>query len=392
MGQDAFLERYKKPNHKIHIVIFLLIIVASIFLSSRVEQSKDKSNFVALKKPVPIDSVTIGDTVSEKRINPTVQPPVTNTSIKLSSAAENKLPGTAREYAFEQQPDLSALDSGPQTKSQVASESDNKPEHAGAIIASQENSTIASDNKQAASSGSLDKVYDQQQDRFFQTLAKSAVVDTKESAEIKRIKQAILQDKPLPDNASASKQHTAEQAKRDPDDSHIATKNPEIPSRKTRQQNKLIANADKGKNLRVAVSTKQSAIAKAANSPLPVLTKRELDNVLSQFTRSYNKGNINKLMALFHENASTNDRSNKSDIEADYAELFNNTRERNLMIKEINWQLRQGKAEGAAMFEVTVQPKNGAQATRYRGQINITAVKKNQDVYITRLLHHVTPQ
>jgi hypothetical protein len=121
----------------------------------------------------------------------------------------------------------------------------------------------------------------------------------------------------------------------------------------------------------------------------PGPTTKELNRILSNFTNSYNKGNIGQLMALFDDNARTNDRSSKRGIQADYAELFNNTKSRKLMINDVNWRVNQGKAEGAATFEVVVRPKNSTQASRIRGSIRIVAEKNAQGVYITRLVHDI---
>ena len=128
------------------------------------------------------------------------------------------------------------------------------------------------------------------------------------------------------------------------------------------------------------------------NRSEPVLTKSELDKILHQFTHYYNKGDINRLMALFAKNASTNDQQNKLGIKNDYDELFQNTLARNLKINNMQWHLGKGKAEGDASFVVTVQPKNSNEKAFYKGNIKIIAVKETQGVYIKRLLHEVNPQ
>lgn len=403
MGHNMFLERHKKPNYKIHIVIFMFMVGVSIYLSTQVEKNKDKTNFVALKKPVPIDSVTIDDNSPVNQLRPTVQTPVSNPPVTLASFANQNDSAPVSEYAFEQKADMSALESvaeQPQandaagssaakpTDTEVKSNSNTTIE-ASVSAAQAENPPV---KKSAAIPGSLDRIYDEQQDRFFQTLAKNAVVDKQESMEIKKIKQAIMQDKTLPEKTSTSRQSATANGIKKPATRTVKSKTIDTASRPFKRPSNQQVTAKKSNNIRVAINEAKPVASRSGeslNHNAPVLTETELDNIVRQFTRSYNKGNIDMLMALFHEGASTNDRKNKDGIEADYAELFSKTRTRNLMIKQINWQLRQGKAEGAATFEVTVQPINSAQATRYQGQIRITAEKQNQDVYITRLIHQL---
>jgi hypothetical protein len=375
MGQNAFLERYEKPNYRLHVVIFLLLVGGSLYLSTQVEQSREKANVPALKTPVPIESVTLNDTSRDTQITPTIQPAVTSDPRQLASTHEatNSDTTKAPEQTTDQQ--LAKTDTTEQTKATFAG------------------SQVSSDEKvpeQRDSSNALDAVYDEQQDRFLQTLAKSAVNESKESIEVQKLRQAILQDKPLKPGVSAKQgkpskpKHNTKQvaiAGNKAEHSGPVTKTPKQKLQRKQANDNVDSNV-----VRVAAHKRQSALNKPQS---PQLTKRELDKILSRFTRSYNNGNINQLMSLFHDTAVTNDRSNKRGIAADYKELFSNTRSRNLMIKNVDWSVRQGRAEGAATFEVIVQPKNGEQPNHYRGNIKIVAERKSQGIYITRLLHDV---
>lgn len=372
MGQNAFLERYEKPNYRLHVVIFLLLVGGSLYLSTQVEQSRDKANVPALKNPVPIESVTLNDASRETRIKPAIQPAVTSDPRQSPFTNETANRDTAQAQTNDQQP--AKADTADQTK---------------ATFAGLQESADKKLPEKRDSSNALDAVYDEQQDRFLQTLAKSAVTESKESVEVKKLRQAILQDKPLKPNASAEQgkpsklKHNNQQVAKAGDKDWQS--GPVTKTAKHKLQRKQASSKD-NKVVRVAAHESRSTLN---NPQAPQLTKRELDKILSRFTRSYNNGNINQLMSLFHDTAVTNDRSNKRGIEADYEELFNNTLSRNLMIKKIDWRVRKGKAEGAAIFEVIVQPKNGEQPSHYRGNIKIVAEKKSQGIYITRLLHDV---
>ena len=236
-------------------------------------------------------------------------------------------------------------------------------------------------DNQKSSADPMDLAYQQQQDRFLQTLAKSAQLDTKESIEIKKLKAAIREDKPLSREAKTVKAPVVKKVVAAPVQDATQNIQPSIKKAKTYQpQAQIVAVKMQlpGSNNTRTSETISNRIESTAKSSLPQLTKGELNKIVSQFAHSYNKGDINRLMALFADNATTNDQTSKLGIKADYAELFNSTEHRNLMIKE-----------GAADFVVTVQPKNSVERNLYRGYIKITAIKQYKDVYITRLIHEL---
>ena len=59
------------------------------------------------------------------------------------------------------------------------------------------------------------------------------------------------------------------------------------------------------------------------------------------------------------------------------------------MIKDVKWRVGKDKAEGAANFVVSVQPKNSVESNLYQGYMKITAIKKSKGVYITSLTHEI---
>ncbi|MGD8567874.1 MAG: hypothetical protein PVJ39_07285 [Gammaproteobacteria bacterium] len=382
MGQNAFMERYEKPNYRLHVVIFLLLVGGSLYLSTQVEHTREKTNVPALKSPVPIDSVTLNDAPPDKTITPVVQPAVTSDPRQLASMHESAPADSesAKAQKHESDQQLAKTDTDERTTATFA----------GLQESSEEKPPAA----KRGSSNPLDAAYDEQQDRFLQTLAKTAVDESRESVEIKRIRQAILHDKPLKPEAPTKKTQSAKQKQSSKQLANAKDKaGQSVSAAKTAKRKparKKMSPAAPANNDSNVVSVAAHKPQSTGNKPqTPQLTRHELDKILFRFTSSYNNGNINQLMSLFHDNAVTNDRSNKRGIEADYEQLFDNTLSRNLMIKNINWNVRQGRAEGAATFEVVVQPKNSAQATHYRGKIKIVAEKKSQGIYITRLLHDV---
>jgi len=423
MGRNAFVERYDRPNYKLHVIIFLAITGVSILLATQVEKNRGKADIAALKAPVPIDSIAIETKTTSEQISPSITPPVAVTSV---AAAVNSTPineaktleialnteNSSQEYSFDDSSNLDnfdapriAMDSSAGNEGfesetiDAVSVTDQATEAVNDVAENDAESLIKSPpntDQVAKSVVSLDQVIQQQHDRFLQTLAKSAEVEKKESEEIKQLKEAIRSDKPL----AAGKKSSVNASPQDSNnisEKSVAESNPEHSTsklpRSVIKSNAVqpVANVQPvGRQLTYNDTPELATIEKRLTSTEGiVMTKGELDRVVKQFTKSYNAGDINRLMALFAENASTNDQQSKLGIKADYAELFSNTKSRTLMINDINWQLGKGKAEGAAEFVVTVQPNNGLEENSFRGQIKITAIKHSRGVYITRLLHEL---
>ncbi len=403
MGQNAFVESYKKPNYRLHVVIFLAIIAFSVFLASQVEKAKENADIAALKNPVPIDSIAIEANSSDNaEINnnvPTVKSPVVTNTIEVNTVAS--ISESDQEYSFEPAENQNSLQNLAQLQTEEPlspNEEDFSSNTEQQVAETMAESTIAQQNMQNSDPQNLiaddpmDQAYQQQQDRFLQTLAKTAQLSTKESVEIKKMKKAIREDKPLRSTEIASSNATSTTtANAHRSESVNQTQNQTIQPVAPAQPQAIAVNMQlPGKNNAGKQDIKKRTRSESATRPSMLqLTRGELDQIVTQFAHSYNKGDINRLMALFAENAITNDQNSKLGIKADYAELFNNTKTRKLMIKDIKWKMGEDKAEGAANFVVTVQPKNSVERNLYHGYIKITAIKQYKDIYITRLIHEL---
>ena len=429
MGHDAFVGSYKKPNFKLHLFIFMTIVGVSVFLSTQVEKSKNNTRVEALKIPVPIDSVFVdADKQQDER------------KIAEATSTVPVIKEPDSEYRFDSGPNLAAIDKllaehdettgtdiaveesiaidapkvqsvnlqrqeidsnnianaerekdvaimvideeAPQLKPEVV-----EPEVAKASLTTK-TKTIA-----PKKIGKMDTVYELQQDRFLETLAKTANSDAEESLEVKRMKDAMRADRPLAIK-STIKSEPIDDAGSNTELVKVATTNTAgvIDSKKkssAKVTKKKIVVAKK--SLSNTEVKQNNPVSKATLDEIS-LTRSELNNVLSQFMRSYNKGDIQRLMALFDENATTNDQRNKQGIKSEYLELFKSTSDRDIKIRNIQWDLGKGKAKGDAKFTVTVKPVGSAQAAQVEGKLRILAVKESRGVFIKSLLHEVTVQ
>ncbi|WP_455209684.1 hypothetical protein [Kaarinaea lacus] len=130
----------------------------------------------------------------------------------------------------------------------------------------------------------------------------------------------------------------------------------------------------------------KAAIPEAQKLPPP--DKEELRILLQNFVASYNRGDVESLMSLFSQEARTNDRSNINEIREDYKQLFQTTKSREIVLRDVTWKFTANKAVASGLFEAKIQPATNRQINVYRGKIRIAVTKYEGGILITQLLHN----
>ena len=134
-----------------------------------------------------------------------------------------------------------------------------------------------------------------------------------------------------------------------------------------------------------AVAPPPPATALPAIEPIP---REELDGLMRTFVRSYEEGNLRRLLSVFAKDAHTNDRQNREGIAADYQELFDLTEKRQFIVEDLDWrQVDEGRAKGEGEFEVKVLLKGETSITTVKGQVEIDVEKRGRDLLITGFYH-----
>jgi len=358
MIHDTYMERYKKPSYKLPIIIFAMIVAISVFLSTQIQKTKENVNIAALNHPVSLDSIALHS----------------NLSIQTSAAVETL---ETPLYA----PPRIALDD---VTRQVAS-----PDEQSNNLAQNTSDEVSARPARSYAGSSLDDVFSKQQDKFLQTLARNAILEQQMQAVNTETTGSI------PEKTKKSDMESVTQTSTPPPTVTLA-----LESRATQRSNVINASLtippqnDARPLASNTAFSSQQAIAPVLSdtvndSVVFVPSETELERFLSRFTYFYNSGDINSLMALFTDNASTNDSRGKNNIKADYVDLFNNTHARRLMIKHVKWQVDSNEATGDANFIVTVLNKNNRERSSIEGKLTITTVKQSQGYYISKLLHNL---
>jgi hypothetical protein len=144
-----------------------------------------------------------------------------------------------------------------------------------------------------------------------------------------------------------------------------------------------LANQQFSTNLRPSI---KAAIPEAQTLPPP--KKEELRELLQNFVTSYNRGDVDTLMALFSQEARTNDRTDISQIRSDYEQLFQTTKSRQIVLSDVTWKFNANKAVASGLFEAKIQPITDHKINVYRGKIRIAVTKYEGGIRITQLLHN----
>jgi hypothetical protein len=134
-----------------------------------------------------------------------------------------------------------------------------------------------------------------------------------------------------------------------------------------------------------------AAVVAKATPPAPQrITPATLATLLQTFISSYDAGNLDQLMSLFTEDAQTNARRSRAEIRKDYADLFRTTDLRGMKLRDINWKLSSGRAQGWGRFEVKVRQIGKQEVKIYVGQLKIDLQRRGPELRISRLIHSQT--
>ncbi len=133
-----------------------------------------------------------------------------------------------------------------------------------------------------------------------------------------------------------------------------------------------------------AVASVAPAINKKIKSNISLL---ELDDLVFDFMRTYEIGDLDSFIRLFSKHAHTNDRSDREGIEEDYRELFDVTEKRQFIISQLRWERGLNTARGEGDFRVNIQLKSNHKLSSYVGRVVLHVKKGTRRVLITRLVH-----
>ena len=112
-----------------------------------------------------------------------------------------------------------------------------------------------------------------------------------------------------------------------------------------------------------------------------------LDALVNSFIDAYERGDLEKLTALFSPTARTNDKNNLESIRQDYRDLFNSSSFRLLNIFNLRWEPSHNAIKGIGDYEIGIAMDKSGIARTLHGKIQFVIGKVNDQLRITRLYH-----
>ncbi len=117
------------------------------------------------------------------------------------------------------------------------------------------------------------------------------------------------------------------------------------------------------------------------------LESESFSAVVRDFVRYYDEGDLDRLMALFAEDAKTDDREDISGIREDYADAFNLTVKRKFLIDDVQWIITGGNGLGTASFVLFIQALGEDRFAEYTGEITFYIENRDDELLITGLYY-----
>jgi len=141
----------------------------------------------------------------------------------------------------------------------------------------------------------------------------------------------------------------------------------------------------------VALAGVQPGLAPKVEPPASQqITRDALGQLLLDFVRKYQAGDLDQFISLFAENAQGNERRDRGQVRKDYEDLFQTTDGRRLRLIDVNWQRVSGGVQVWGRFDVKVRKNGGQEVKTYTGKLKFHVEKQGPRLLITRLHHSQT--
>lgn len=112
----------------------------------------------------------------------------------------------------------------------------------------------------------------------------------------------------------------------------------------------------------------------------------QLNSLLARFADLYQRGDLEGLLDLFDGSARI-ERGDRTQIRAEYGELFRNSEGRNLYVWDVAWSAHGEITRGEGQFQARVMRKGDRSPRVYNGTLTIEAIQRNDRPLIVGLYH-----
>lgn len=117
------------------------------------------------------------------------------------------------------------------------------------------------------------------------------------------------------------------------------------------------------------------------------VTEEELFNLVSHLVLTYNKGDLEGFMALLDDNVQSEQGVGKQHLRQSYAEVFSGSREREILLKNLQWQTSALSAVGMSNYQVKLVKKGESRQKLYAGTLRLEILKTQDQLKISGFYH-----
>ena len=122
----------------------------------------------------------------------------------------------------------------------------------------------------------------------------------------------------------------------------------------------------------------------------PAFLDLELDRLIGRFIGTYEQGDIDGFMVLFHEDAKTGEKkSDKATTRKEYANLFTSTQHRQMMLQGFHWEKGDDMVRGQGRFTARVAGRGDPHIRELAGNIRIEVTNVGGVLLIKGLFHSI---
>ncbi len=149
-----------------------------------------------------------------------------------------------------------------------------------------------------------------------------------------------------------------------------------------------------------ARTTAKTTVARAAPAPVvmasapavprTIFPDLELDRLIGRFIGTYEQGDIDRFMVLFHEDAETGEKKHdKATTRKEYASLFTSTQMRRMMLQGFRWEKGDEMVRGQGRFLARVAGQGDPYVRELAGNIRIEVTNVSGVLLIKGLYHNI---
>jgi ketosteroid isomerase-like protein len=140
----------------------------------------------------------------------------------------------------------------------------------------------------------------------------------------------------------------------------------------------------------VQTAAPRPVMAAPAPSAVVEVGARDANRVLGSLSHAYEDGDLQRMRTLFAEDAH-GPRGGLDSILAEYNRVFEDTRQRSLSVRDVNWFLSGDTFTIIASFEATVTSNRTGRARRSRGDLRLDLRREGERWQIYRMQHDEKP-